>query len=94
MARGKTVFAFLFLGYITNYALDLQFLESTRKIQRDIEISEEVKRKIETIKSNRLSLSVFLSLVYYEWIYKVCTDIYLTDKRKYFEKIKELKNLF
>jgi|LauGreDrversion4_2_1035121.scaffolds.fasta_scaffold3152800_1 hypothetical protein len=94
MARGKTVFAFLFLGYITNYALDLQFLESTRKIQRDIEISEEVKRKIETIKSNRLSLSVFLSLVYYEWIYKVCTDIYLTDKRKYCEKIKELKNLF
>jgi len=94
MARGKTVFAFLFLGYITNYAIDLQFQDSTSRIQRDIEISEEIRRKNEKIESNRLSLSVFLSFVYYEWIYKVCTDIYLTDKRKYYERIKELRKLF
>ncbi len=94
MARGKTVFAFLFLGYITNYAIDLQFQDSTSRIQRDIEISEQIRRKNEKIESNRLSLSVFLSFVYYEWIYKVCTDIYLTDKRKYYERIKELRKLF
>jgi len=94
MARGKTVFAFLFLGYITNYAIDLQFQDSTSRIQRDIEISEQIRRKNEKIESDRLSLSVFLSFVYYEWIYKVCTDIYLTDKRKYYERIKELRKLF
>lgn len=95
--RGKYLVLIIALGYPTYYLVDLKFKEQLKRYRDHEKLYNVDEQRMLLNKINlpsRLSLSTFLSLIYYEWVYKICTDIYSTDKRIYLESIKQLKNYF